>query len=67
MVVYMLIKTYATIRLIEKTTQIGLRDEPKLRKTDWYLGMVVITTYAMITLTIVIEVLLNTLIAHPMF
>lgn len=67
MVVYMLIKTYATIRLIEKTTQIGLRDEPKLRKTDWYLGMVVITTYAMMTLTIVIEVLLNTLIAHPMF
>jgi hypothetical protein len=63
----MLIKTYATIRLIEKTTQIGLRDEPKLRKTDWYLGMVVITTYAMMTLTIVIEVLLNTLIAHPMF
>jgi hypothetical protein len=67
MVVYMLIKTYATIRLIEKTTQIGLRDEPKLRKTNWYLGMVVITTYAMMTLTIVIEVLLNTLIAHPMF
>lgn len=67
MVVYMLIKTYAMIRLIEKTTQIGLRDEPKLRKTDWYLGMVVITTYAMMTLKIVIEVLLNTLIAHPMF